>query len=171
MVAKGWCHLPTAEKNAKRYALHIEAKCPESSTEFTNQHFSRYKARCEALIAGKNDGGTQAVDADDARRRLIWRIKEDAKKAGLAPEYISEVAKDLAVLGNWEDLDLAGLENLMHTIHNRAGKKLGKDTRNVHTPAPRKTRVYTMDAVPRMFTPARKAAAPVPHATDDNEPF
>ncbi|MEI6034493.1 MAG: hypothetical protein WCS65_09465 [Verrucomicrobiae bacterium] len=171
MVEMGWHHLPAAEKNAKRYALHKQAGCPPSSKGFSNQHFNRFKTRCEAIIAGKNDGGMDKVDADDARRRLVWRIKDDAKKAGLSPEYIKEVARDLHVLGNWEDLDLDSLKNLMLTIHNRASGKVGADTRKVpHTcpvaPAARRRR-YILDMNPSPFVPSSELA----HAAADNEPF
>ena len=165
MVEQGWYHLPTAEKDAKRRALHAQANCPESSKEFTNQHFNRFKARCEAILAGKNDGGTQIVDEKDAVRRLVWRIKDDAKKAGLSPEYIIDVARDIHVLGNWEDLDLESLTNLMRTIHNRAGKKVGHDTRSMQG-APRH---YVINKVPRQFVPHPNQ--PVPHIPNDNEPF
>jgi hypothetical protein len=163
----GWYHLPAAEKDAKRYALHEQAGCPRSSRQFSNQHFNRFKTRCQALIAGKNDGGETKVDADDARRRLIWRIKDDARKADLSAEYIAEVARDIHVLGNWEDLDLASLTNLRDTIHNRAGKKLGHDTRNVRAPR----RHYVLDKVPRMYAPkANPEPATAPHDAE-NEPF
>lgn len=169
MVEQGWYHLKAAEKDAKRRALHLQAGCPASSKEFTNQHFNRFKTACEALIRGKNSAGKEKADADDARRQLVWRIKDDAKKAGLDAAYIVECARDLHVLGNWEDLDLDSLTNLRNTIHNRAGSKLGHDPRNVlHKSSHRK---YVLDAVPRMFQP-RPAAKPAtaPHNAD-NEPF
>ena len=163
MGEQGWYHLPAAEKDSKRRALHMQARCPASSKEFTNQHFNRFKSHCEALISGKNDGGTQIVDEKDAVRRLIWRIKDDAKKAGLTPEYIIELARDLHVLGNWEDLDLESLTNLRNTIHNRAGMKIGQDTRNVITP-----RHYVINKVPRKFIP-HPSVPTVP--SNENEPF
>lgn len=169
MVEQGWYHLPAAEKDSKRRALHLQAGCPESSKDFTNQHFNRFKTACEALIRGKNSAGKEKADADDERRRLVWRIKDDARKTGLAADYIYQVAKDLHVLGNWEDLDLDSLTNLRNTIHNRAGSKLGKDTRSIHTPAPR--RHYVLDQVPRMFVPRTKEKAHTAPPVDDNEPF
>jgi hypothetical protein len=148
MVEQGWYHLTAAEKDCKRRALHKQAGCPASSKDFTNQHFNRFKNECEALIAGRNSGGVEKSDADDARRRLIWRIKEDARKAQLDEAYIVAVSRDLHVLGNWEDLDLKSLTNLRNTIHNRATKKTGHDTRTVP-----KHRTYILDAVPRQFVP------------------
>ena len=170
MVEKGWYHLPADEKDCKRRALHEQAGCPASSKAFTTGHFDRFKSACLALIEGKNDPHT--ADEDGARRRLVWRIKADAKKAGLEAAYIVAVARDLAVLGNWEDLDLPGLTTLMHTIHNRAGAKCGHDTRNVPH-----VRHYTMDAVPRMFAPkgahdsSVQSGASCHAIPDDNEPF
>lgn len=164
----GWYHLPQREKDAKRHALHIDAECPASSKAFTNLHFSRYRARCEAMLKGKNDGGAQAVDHDHNRRQLVWRIKDDAKKAGLDEAYIVHLARDLRVLGNWQDLDLDSLTNLRNTIHNRAGSKIGRDTRSVHhAPTPsRRRRSYTLDATPRQFEPRPTAAS-----VSDNQPF
>jgi len=175
-IEQGWYHLSAAEKRAHRLALHLHAGCiyaagdkkgePKSSKDFTNADFDRYKAECQKLITGQRNGGEPRVADDGQRRRLVWRIKDDAKKAGLDAAYIVAVARDLAVLGNWEDLDLPGLTNLMHTIHNRAGAKCGHDTRNVPH-----VRHYVMDKVPRMFTPrpaAKPATVPV---VDDNDPF
>lgn len=153
-VEQGWYHLSAAEKDTKRRALHLQAGCPASSKDFTNQHFNRFKTACQALIAGRNSGGNEKADNDDARRRLVWRIKDDARKAKLDEAYIIALARDLHVLGNWQDLDLPALQNLRNTIHNRAGKKLGHDTRT------RKVRHYTLDAVPRMFAPKPLAADP-----------
>ena len=173
MVEQGWHHLRTAEKDAKRRALHVQAGCKnadgtaKSSKAFTNADFDLFKAECLKLTSGQRNGGEPRVADDGQRRRLVWRIRDDAKKAGLSPEYIAEVARDLHVLGNWQDLDLPGLTNLMKTIHNRAGKKLGHDPRNVE----HKRRHYVLDKVPRMFRP-QPAAKPAPAAiVDDNQPF
>jgi hypothetical protein len=169
MVEQGWYHLPAVEKDSKRRALHVQAECPASSKGFTNQHFNRFKTACEALIAGHNTGGVGKVDADDARRRLVWRIKDDARKAGLSAEYIIGIARDIHVLGNWEDLDLDSLTNLRNTIHDRASHKLGHDTRNV----PQK-RHYVLDKIPRAFVPHPTISAPVAASVSDahdNEPF
>ena len=173
MVEKGWYHLPADEKRAKRLALHMQAGCidpkirePKSSKDFSNADFNRFKTHCEALLAGRNSAGPGKADADDARRRLVWRIKSDAKKAGLDAAYIVALARDLAVLGNWEDLDLPGLTNLRNAIHDRASSKLGHDTRNV-----RHVRHYVLDKVPRMFEPRPVTKHVTAHHSDDNEPF
>ena len=164
MVEQGWYHLPAAEKDCKRRALHAQAGCPDSSKAFTNGHFDRFKSACLAIIEGKNDPHT--ADEDGQRRRLVWRIKDDAKKAGLDAAYVVGIARDLAVLGNWQDLDLAGLTNLRNTIHDRASSKLGHDTRNV-----RHVRHYVLDKVPKMFQPRPKEKAHHAPPADDNEPF
>jgi hypothetical protein len=154
-VENGWYHLGTTEKNARRHALHIQARCTKpdgsskSSRHFTNQDFDRFKALCLHLLGDKKSGGTDKEEDDGLRRRLVWRIKDDARKAGLEAAYIIEVARDLNVLGNWEDLSTPDLENLRNTIHNRAGKKLGADTRNVvHR------RRYTLQLPPADLAPA-----------------
>jgi len=178
-VEQGWYHLSAAEKRSERMRLHLQAGCkyvggpkngePKSSKDFTNADFDRYKAECQKLIAGLRHGGDPRVVDDGQRRRLVWRIKDDAKKAGLDAAYIAECARDLHVLGNWQDLDLDSLTNLMKTIHNRAGKKLGRDTRNVdHKPS---RRHYVMDAVPRMFDPRPVTKHVTAPHNADNEPF
>jgi len=119
-VEQGWYHLPQAQKDAKRRALHAQAGCPASSKEFTNRHFDAFRAHCAALLAGKKTGGAAVVEEAGERRRLVWRIKADAKRGGLADAYIRTLARGLCGLGAWEDLDLASLTNLRATIHNRA---------------------------------------------------
>lgn len=172
MVEQGWYHLPTAEKDSKRRALHVQAGCKKadgtakSSKDFTNADFDLYKAECMRQISGQRSGGEPRVADDGARRRLVWRIKSDAKKAGLDAAYIVSVARDLAVLGNWEDLDIPSLTNLMHTIHNRAGAKCGHDTRNIPH-----VRHYVLDKVPRMFEPRPVTKHVTAHHNDENEPF
>jgi len=149
-VEQGWYHLAAKEKDAKRRALHLQARCPSSSKDFSNQHFNRFKGLCEALLAGRKFTGTDAADAHDQTRRVIWRIEEDCKKAGLDEAYVVAIARDLTALGNWRDLDLDTLTKLRTTIHNRASKKLGHDTRT--TPKRR----YALDAVPRSFASANE---------------
>jgi len=138
---------------AARLAFHREHNLPDSRKDWnTRNHFDTFLAACKEA-KGQRTGGSKRTDEDGERRRLVWRIKDDAKKAGLSPAYIAECARDLHVLGNWEDLDIDSLTNLMMTIHNRAGRKLGHDPRNVRHTAPR--RQYVLDKVPRMFTPRR----------------
>lgn len=152
-----------------RVEFHRANGLPDSRKDWnTRGHFDTFLAACKEA-KGQRTGGSKRTDEDGQRRRLVWRIKDDAKKAGLDAAYIAECARDLHVLGNWQDLDLASLTNLMKTIHNRAGSKLGHDPRNVdHKPA---RRHYVLEKVPRMFTP-RPATKPEPAAiVDDNQPF
>lgn len=128
----------------RRHALHVQAGCPESMTKFNNNSFDRFLAFVRSLLGQKN-GGLDKSEVDGERKRLVWRIKADAKKGGIDDAYIVKVSRDLNVLGNWEDLALDDLKNLRDTIHNRAGKKIGRDTRT----KPR--RQYVLDAVPRKF--------------------
>lgn len=162
------------KNKAAQEEFHRGLGLPASRRDWnTSSHFDRFLAACKEA-RGIPTGGQKRTDEDGERRRLVWRIKSDAQKAGLAPAYIIECARDLHVLGNWEDLDLESLTNLRDTIHNRAGKKLRKDTRNVRTSPVRR---YDLDPVPRMFTPRPVAAPATPRGTspalviDDNEPF
>lgn len=169
-VELGWYHLSSAEKDEKRRALHVQAGCPASSKKFTNRDFDRFKSHALALLAGKNSGGTPRVDDDGERRRLVWRIRKDAQMANLDDAYIASVARDLHVLGNWQDLDLASLTNLRDTIHNRAGKKIGHDTRSPEA-LRRYGRVYRLDAVPRTYAPPAPAEPATAAAVDERQPF
>ena len=115
----------SAQRDARRRELHKRAKCRPSMRDFSNNDFARFKAQVLADLAGGNSGGAGKATDDDIRRRLIWRIKYDASRAGLADEYIRSLAGDLTLLGDvWEDLDLPRLENLRNTINNRARVKI-----------------------------------------------
>lgn len=122
--ARAWHTLPRQEQDAHRRALHQEAHCPPSSTDFKNRDFDRFLATITAHLNNQNAPGLPRHDTDGQTRRLVWRIRHDATRAGLDEAYIRKIARDLHVLGNWEDLDLDSLENLRNTIHNRARKKL-----------------------------------------------
>lgn len=181
-AVRGW----SPNDDTVRLQFYRDNGLPESRSDWnTRGHFDTFLAACKEA-KGIRTGGPQRTDDDGERRRLVWRITEDAKKAGLNRDYIVHLARDLHVLGNFEDLDLPSLQNLMRAIHNRAGKKLGRDTRT--RPARRR---YVLDAVPRMFSHAkeerhmptrqRKPATvmgPTPVAPplasdeqDDNQPF
>jgi hypothetical protein len=125
----GWHTLPSTTRDTLRRQLHTQAGCPPSSKDFNNRHLDRYITYTNALIHDHNDPGTPRTDDDGHRRRLIWRIQTDATLANLDEAYIRHLARDLHVLGNWQDLDLESLENLRNTIHNRATTKLGHDPR------------------------------------------
>lgn len=153
MVAQGWYHESADKKRERRLAAHVQAGCincdgsAKSSKNLSNVDFGLIKAYFQKLITGKNHGGLEKVKEDDARRRLVWRIKADSKIGGLNTAYIKIIAKEMHVLGNWEDLPMDDLTNLRNAIHNRAGSKAGKDTRT----ATRRT--YTLDSIPRQFVP------------------
>jgi hypothetical protein len=122
MVELGWYHLPAKEKDSKRRALHAQCGCPASSKAWENGDFDRYVTLCLHLLGETKSGGNGKATAEGERRRLVWRILADAQRANLDPAYIVAVSRDLNVLGNWQDLDLARLRNLRDTIHNRARK-------------------------------------------------
>jgi hypothetical protein len=174
-AAKGW----DENDKAVQIDFHRALGLPDSRAHWnTRRDFDTFLGACKEA-KGQRTGGQKRVDEDGERRRLVWRIKDDAKKAGLGPDYIIECARDLHVLGNWTDLDIDSLTNLMKTIHNRAGQKLGHDPRNV----PHAGRRYLLVKIPRMFTPrpAKNPARGLPaditltefaYSVDpDNEPF
>lgn len=173
----GWLNLPKDQLDEKRRALHRAAGCPDSSTNFGNAALDRYKGHCLALLAQRNSAGPDLLSENGERRRLIWRIRQDAKDAGLDEAYIVKVARDLHVLGCWDELCLEELTNLRNTIHNRSRSKLNHPERTATADRPR--RRYTLDKIPRAYQDRRRPAAasessdrsPVPAAAGIDCPF
>ncbi len=161
LAARGWQHLSPAEKDLRRHEFHKSLGLPESMTGFNKRgHFDAYKAAAQRIIKGEGPSAATAGE-DGERKRLVWRIKEDAKLAGLDAAYIQKLAVDLYGLGAWQHLHLNDLTNLRNTIHDRAGTRLGSDTRTL---APR--RAYVLDST-RKFTP-KPQPEPIPvHAEAD----
>lgn len=140
LKARSQHHLPSTEKTLLRYAFHKEYGLPESMTAFNPRgHFDIFKTACERIINGSGPSATTAPE-DGERNRLIYRIQEDARMAKLDNSYIAKISTDLTGLGCWKLLDLADLKNLRDAIHNRAGTKLGHDTRTHGQP----TRQYIL---------------------------
>jgi len=118
------------KRDERRYALHAQAGCPQSMKDFNKrEHFDKYLETANALIGGRLNGGPTRVEADGERRRLIWRIRKDAKIGGLDNAYLNKMATDLYGLACWDVLALDQLTNMRDVIHNRAGKRIGRDTR------------------------------------------
>jgi hypothetical protein len=131
LAAKGWGSLSTKDKDSKRYEFHRENGLPQSMTKMNPRaHFDIFKQAAERVIKGSGPGATTAPE-DGERKRLVWRIKEDAAKAGLDATYLAKVSTDLYGLACWDALALDDLTNFRDAIHNRAGTKLGHDTRSV----------------------------------------
>jgi len=119
-----------------RYALHAEAHCAASMTDFENSDLDRYLRYCDGLL-GHERPARVSVQGD--RNRTIWRIKSDAKRAGFSDEYLAKIAHDLTGgFGTWEELQLPELEKFRNTISNRArgkvSKKSGKKSAKKSTP-------------------------------------
>jgi len=105
----------------RRYALHKEAGCPQSMKDFTNTSFDKFLGVAKRLLGQKVDPARASGDGE--RRRLIWRIKQDAKKANLEQAYLNKLAEDLTGLACWEELALDQLTNFRNAIHNRASHR------------------------------------------------
>jgi hypothetical protein len=164
LKARNWQHLSSNERDLRRYAFHRENDLPESMTAFNRRdHFDTFKAACERVIKGEGPSATTAAE-DGERKRLIWRIREDAKAAGLDPAYLAKLSTDLTGLACWDELAIDDLTNFRDAIHNRASTRLGQDTRTVTR------RRMTLDP-DKKFTPAPQPEPAYAHADPDNEPF
>lgn len=142
-----------------RRALHAEAGCKPSMKDFTNRDLDLFLACCRRLL-GQPVTASTAGDLGE-RKRLIWRIRQDAARAGLDDAYLNKLSTDLYGLGCWDELCLADLTNFRNAIHDRAGKRLGEDTR---TRERRPRRFYQLRPVtPRQPQPA--------HAHAESDPF
>jgi hypothetical protein len=95
--------------------------------DFSNGDFDRFRSYCRRILGSRECVDSKAQDGE--RKRLIWRIATDAKTAGLGAEYLRTISTDLYGLACWEQLSLGDLRKLRDTIHNRASRHMGKDTR------------------------------------------
>lgn len=130
----GWHGEP--ELTERRRALHAVAGCPESMRKFTNADMDRFLRAARASLAGKNHNPSISSEAGE-RRRLIWRIREDSKSAGLDPAYVEQLARDLTGLGCYEELAIDDLRNLRNLVHNRC--------RTQRAQRPQATRKYSLN--------------------------
>jgi hypothetical protein len=139
--------------STRRYALHTAAGCAASMKAFTNRDLDRYLSHCRQLLGAREDITVQAEAGE--RRRLIWRIQEDAKTAGLADAYLDKIATDQFGLACWRDLSIQDLTHLRNIMHNRAGTKCGHDTRTVQAQQARRRYILRMNepAVPADLQP------------------
>jgi hypothetical protein len=166
---QGWSG---AERDARRKAITKQAGLVDratgearSMTTFGNRDLDRFLAECAKYL-----GAHTAAAATDARerKRLVWRIEQDAARAGLSAEYLAKVSTDLTGLGCWRELALDQLENFRNAIHNRAAAKAPEQRAS----KPRAARVRR----PAMRSSTETAVAlaalgPVPGIEDDNIPF
>lgn len=99
----------------QRYAVHEQAKCPQSMRDFRSADLNKFGRLCGRLTN---------MDMDrEKRRQLVWRIRHDTRRAGLSESYVEKIAFDLKYLGHWWDLSLSDLTNLRNTIHNRVRQR------------------------------------------------
>lgn len=142
----------------RRYALHAQAKCPKSMKDFRNGDFDLYLGVARRLAGSNIDPSQAGVEGE--RRRLLWRIREDAKIADLDNAYLNKVSTDLYGIACWDELALDDLTKFRTTIHNRAGSHIGQDTRS------RQTRRFVM-VPPKPFQSRTTVLEPdLAHAED-----
>jgi hypothetical protein len=125
----GWKNSDTEH----RRAIHAQAGCAPSMKDFANRDLDLFLAACRRLLGQPVTASTAAEIGE--RKRLIWRIREDAKRAGLDQAYLAKLSTHLHGLACWDELCLADLTNFRNAIHDRAGKRLSGDTRTAeHRP-------------------------------------
>jgi hypothetical protein len=151
----GWQNSDTEH----RRAIHAEAGCKPSMKDFTNRDLDLYLAACRRLL-GQRVTASTAGDLGE-RKRLIWRIRQDADRAGLDQAYLAKLSTDLYGLACWDELCLADLTNFRNAIHDRASSRVGADTRTAER---RPRRRYILRPTP--------VAAPQPEPVHANaDPF
>lgn len=116
---QGWAHDTASRKDERRYALHAAARCPISMTQFGNRDLDAFLRAARALMS-PSAPARPTVD-DGQRKRLLWRIRADAKSAGLDEAYIRRLSTDLTGLACYDELATDQLTHLRNLIHNRAG--------------------------------------------------
>lgn len=112
----------------RRYALHAQAECPQSMRDFDNSDLDRYLSVARRLLGSRECHIAKSQDGE--RKRLLWRIRRDARLARLDAAYLSRLSEDLYGLACWEELAIDDLAKFRNTIHTRAGSHLGRDTRS-----------------------------------------
>lgn len=115
-IEHGW----TTNDSDKRYAVHSQAECPQSMRKFENRDFDRFINYCKRLL--DRDYST-FIDEVGERRRMIWRINQDATAAGFDEAYVRRIARDMYVFDSFDLLCLNDLRNLRNVIHNRSIKR------------------------------------------------
>jgi len=149
LACQGWAHETSAKKDQRRYATHImcglksEDGTARSMKSFVNRDFSRWLAATAHLC-------DEVEVRDRDRENSVWRIRQDARAAGLSDEYLAAIARDVFGTNDWCGLPGDQLIKFRNTIHNRAGSHTGHDTRTEAPAQPR--RKYTLDGGSRSFS-------------------
>lgn len=160
MACRGWAHESSAAKDQRRYGTHImcglknEDGTARSMKTFGNRDFSRWLAATAHLC--------EEIDIRDRdRENSVWRIRHDAKAAGLSDEYLATIARDKFATSDWTSLPSDQLQKFRNTIHNRAGSHTGHDTRTAPAAPVQARRKYTLDGGSRSFgSPAQVSTTP-----------
>jgi hypothetical protein len=107
-----------------RLAFYREFRLPESRKDWSPRNdFDRFLKAC-LKIRGVKD------TRDRERERLVWRIRFDARAAGLEEAYLKKLSTDLTGLGCWDELSIPDLTNFRNAIHNRAQGKTKNENTN-----------------------------------------
>lgn len=133
-IARGW--IGQVQREIEREKLTREclglgsdadAEETPSWSALENAEIDLLKRRMIALREGDSlDAQLADVMArdDGERRRLIYRIEQDAKRAGFGDAYMNTIVRDMEDAGaDWRALPLPALENLRDTVANRARRK------------------------------------------------
>jgi len=103
--AQGW---PRSD-STRRYALHAEAGCPHSMTQFRNRDFNHYLSAAAPLC--------NRIDIRDRdKENLVAAIHE----TGLDTPYLQSICRDTYKTRDWERLPYPKLKNFLKTAVNRA---------------------------------------------------
>lgn len=70
---QNWAQESAAQRDERRYALHAEAKVPQSMTQFSNDDFSAWLAACQPLL--------ENVDIRDRQRENVFHSIDRLSKA------------------------------------------------------------------------------------------
>lgn len=105
---QGW---PRSDNN-RRYALHAEAGCPHSMTQFRNRDFNHYLSAAAPLC-----------DRIDIRDRDKENALHTIAHLPLDPPYLASICTDLYATSDLHTLTLPQLENLRNTLVQRSRKR------------------------------------------------
>lgn len=127
-AVQGW----KQSDNARRYAVHKVAGCPQSMKDFGNRDFDRYLAETAALRNQVDIRDREREHVEIAIERMAAAIGEIEQKR--PDDYIGGIVRDMNDRESWQDLPLdpiedqiqrgatrprGDLENLKRTLNNR----------------------------------------------------
>lgn len=165
------------ERDERRKAVTKQAGLIDRATgearsmmSFGNRDLDLFLAECAKLLGTHTAAAT--TDSRE-RKRLIWRIEQDAAAAGLQEPYIEQLSTDLYGLACWRQLAIDDLTKLRDTIHNRAAKKSPRPRVSAACPPVARSPRRTKTPRPAMRETSTALATATGHSVedDDNIPF